>query len=449
MQEKSSMKEKTISRRDVLKGVALLSSMALGNDIYWTAKTQAATSATSAGNRPWYELGMMADPILDNQLLFYLSQSYQGFTDVGEVLDTASRIDVNDEYSWPNEWLETARRIEGYAKQSLERGHKVSAGEAFVRASSYYRAALIHHPEPTDKVVKEAAQAVMDNFGKALGLLKFAQPIKIPYESTTLPGYFYRSSLAEDKAPLLIIFQGRDAWAEETKYLADAAIKRGYHCLQFQGPGQGAALRLQGLTFRPDWENVVTPVIDFALQQEGVDPEQIVLMGMSFGGALAPRAAAFEKRIKICVANPGVLNWGASIYQQLNILAPELMQIYEENAQTFDIAVTEVMKDSALLRWGFKDMMWKHAASSPSDLLVKLSDFNNESIVEKITCQTLVMDGEAEAFSTGESKKLFDALKAPKDYMLFKAEDTGLVHVQTGALAVSSQRLFDWLDEHI
>lgn len=443
------MQDKTISRRDVLKGVALLGSMALGHDIYWTARAQAATDITSAGNRPWYELGMMVDPILDNQLLYYLSQAYQGFTDIGEVLDTAHRIDVSDEYSWPNEWLETAKRVEGYAKQSLEAGHTVSAGEAFVRASSYYRAALIHHPEPTDEVVKEAARAAMDDFAKANELLNFTELVKIPYEGTTLPGYFYRSSLAGEKAPLLIVFQGRDAWGEETKYLADAAMKRGYHCLQFQGPGQGAALRLQGLTFRPDWEKVVTPVIDFALQQPDVDPERIILMGISFGGALAPRAAAFEKRIKICVANPGVLNWGASIVNQLSVMAPELMQLYEENPQAFDSAVTEVMKDSALLRWGFKDMIWKHGASSPSDLLVKLRDFNNEGIIDQITCQTLVMDGEAEAFTTGEGKKLFDALKSPKDYMLFTAEDTGLVHVQVGAMAVSSQRLFDYLDEHI
>lgn len=443
------MKDKPISRREVLKGLALLGSLAVSNDIYWTAKAQSASSPTSTSKHPWYELGMMADPVLDNQLLYYLSQAYQGFTDIGEVLDTASRIDVNDEYSWPNEWLETARRVEGDAKQSLERGHKVSAGEAFVRASSYYRAALIHHPEPSDPIVKEVAQAVVDNFDKALELLEFAKPVKIPYEGTTLPGYFYRSSLAGEKAPLLIVFQGRDAWAEETKYLADAAIKRGYHCLQFQGPGQGAALRLQGLTFRHDWEKVVTPVVDFALQQEGVDPERIILMGISFGGALAPRAAAFEKRIKICVANPGVLNWGAAIYRELSEMAPDLMSIYKESPSAFDTAVTEVMKDVPLLRWGMKDMMWKHGASSPSDLLVKLADFNNEKIVEQITCQTLVMDGEAEAFSTGEGQKLFDVLKAPKDYMLFTAEDTGLVHVQTGAMAVSSQRLFDYLDEHM
>jgi hypothetical protein len=40
-------------------------------------------------------------------------------------------------------------------------------------------------------------------------------------------------------------------------------------------------------------------------------------------------------------------------------------------------------------------------------------------------------------------------LSSPKDYMLFTAEDTGLVHCQTGALSVASRRMFDWLDENV
>jgi len=70
-------------------------------------------------------------------------------------------------------------------------------------------------------------------------------------------------------------------------------------------------------------------------------------------------------------------------------------------------------------------------------------------IVDQITCQMLVMDGTAEEFSAGQAKKLYDVLMCPKDYMLFTEEDTGLVHCQTGALAVATQRMFDWLDEHL
>jgi pimeloyl-ACP methyl ester carboxylesterase len=194
------------------------------------------------------------------------------------------------------------------AEGCLARNHALSAGEAYLRAATYYRAALIHHPEPSDPGVVGATRQCIACFDQAIGLLGIpARRVEIPYEGTTLPGYFYRSPIAQGKAPVLIVHEGRDAWPEETKYLADACMKRGYHCLQFAGPGQGAAIRLQGLPFRPDWEKVVTPVVDYAVSLPEVDPDRIALIGISMGGALAPRAAAFEKRLKLCIANPGVL----------------------------------------------------------------------------------------------------------------------------------------------
>jgi hypothetical protein len=42
-----------------------------------------------------------------------------------------------------------------------------------------------------------------------------------------------------------------------------------------------------------------------------VDPKRIALTGISFGGYLAPRAAAFEKRIKACIANSGIYDFKA------------------------------------------------------------------------------------------------------------------------------------------
>src|SRR5215471_18993514 len=61
-----------------------------------------------------------------------------------------------------------------------------------------------------------------------------------------------------------------------------------------------------GLVFRPDWEKVVSCAVDFALTQPDVDPHKIVLMGVSMGGVLAPRAAAFEPRLAALVANDGI-----------------------------------------------------------------------------------------------------------------------------------------------
>ena len=59
----------------------------------------------------------------------------------------------------------------------------------------------------------------------------------------------------------------------------------------------------------------------------------------------------------------------------------------------------------------------------------------------------LVIDAEAEEY--GQAKERYGQLACRKEYMLFTAEDTGLVHCQTGALAVATQRMFDWLDENL
>ncbi|MCJ7438986.1 MAG: acetylxylan esterase, partial [Acidimicrobiia bacterium] len=63
----------------------------------------------------------------------------------------------------------------------------------------------------------------------------------------------------------------------------------------------------QHLYFRPDWEKVVTPVVDWVLERPEVDPARIVLHGISQAGYWVPRAVAFEPRIAAAVADPGVV----------------------------------------------------------------------------------------------------------------------------------------------
>ena len=272
--------------------------------------------------------------------------------------------------------------------------------------------------------------------------------MQIPYEATTLPGTFFTSPAATGRAPTLIVHQGFHAFPEETMWVVQGAMARGYHCLLFHGPGQGLVLRQQALPFRADWERVVTPVVDFAVAQPEVDPARLTLKGLSFGGALAPRAAAFEPRLKALVANPGVLDWHSAMMRKLSEF-PGLESLSTTSPETFDASVGFIVQGSAAARWWFKDAMWKHGATSPSDLLAKLRAFNNQDIVGRITCKVLVMDGTAEEFSVGEAKRLYDALSTEKTYLLFDETDTGLLHCQAGALLVAQERMFDWLDEHV
>lgn len=441
----------SLHRRSFLHaGLGLTGGLALLRAAPARAAPAPSSSSAPAEPRPWYELGVLEDPIMESQLLHFLAAAYGGQADIGEVLDTAHRIVPGDEWSWPAEWVSTADRIRGMGDSSLARGRRTSAGHAYLRAANYYRAALIHHPEPGHPSVLETGRKAVDAYDKALRLLELpAVPVRIPYEDTALPGYFFRSPRARGRAPLLVFQQGRDAWPEESKAVLDAALERGYHCLVFHGPGQGMAIREQGLAFRPDWEKVISPVLDFATRLPGVDPRRLALLGWSMGGALVPRAAAFDARIKLLIPNPGVLNWGQAMFDQFNQLFPGVMALLDTDPQAFDAAMAGLMAQVALYRWYMKDSMSKHGARSPSGLMFRLREFDNTPVVHRIRCRTLVMDSSAEAFSVGQARKLYDALPGPKDYLLFTEEDTGLLHCQEGAQAVANHRMFDWVDEYL
>ncbi|MEU6084397.1 alpha/beta fold hydrolase [Streptomyces sp. NPDC047108] len=395
----------------------------------------------------WTSHRFIPSEVMDDQFKHQLSMMFFGMSDLGECLEAVAQIRPDDEESWIQAWAVVAGRIQRRAEEWERKGRKISASSAYLRASTYWRASLLHFSFPGDPRVREYSAAAYDTYDRYLELSGYpGEFLRIPYEGSFLPSYLYRSPVAQGPAPVLIFFQGRDAWAEDTRWVYDNAIRRGYHCLAVQGPGQGNALRLNDLTFRHDWENVVTPVVDVAVQQDGVDPDRIGLMGLSFGGYLAPRAAAFEQRLKVCVANPGVMQWGESILEQL----PEsVSQALKEGPEPFNAAIAAMASQSQLVDWFIRDSSWKHGVKTPYELFQEFAACDLTGVAERITCRTLVMDGSEEQFSEGQARQLFDALTCPKDFLHFDAESTAQLHCQNGGTAAAAEFTFDWLDEHL
>ena len=87
---------------------------------------------------------LFQDPTFSVQLLRTISETYYKGPDVGECLSTAYRIKEGDFESWYKEWLSTAQRVHRDAEISLATGHKISASEAYLRASNYYRTDPAH-----------------------------------------------------------------------------------------------------------------------------------------------------------------------------------------------------------------------------------------------------------------------------------------------------------------
>ena len=316
------------------------------------------------------------------QLLRAISYSYYGGADIGECLSTAYRIKEGDFESWYAEWLKTADRVKKEGDNSLSNKDKVSSREAYLRASNYYRTAeFFLHVNPEDKRITTTWNNSRECFIKAMKLL--SQPfeiIEIPYESnnnvtTSLPAYFYKvNNDAKTAVPTLILFTGFDGTQEELYTTSVvAALERGYNCLTFEGPGQGRVIRQQNIPFRYDWEKVVTPIVDYALTRSEIDPKHLALMGVSMGGYLAARAAAFEHRLAACILNDGVFD----IYEAYMDHFPDTLHkaIDNNNAEVVNTAIEIVMAFNTTARWAFSHGMWTFRAKTPLEYIRKNADY--------------------------------------------------------------------------
>lgn len=400
------------------------------------------------------------DPTFSLQLLRAIGETYFRAADIGECLSTAYRIEEGNFDSWHREWLRTAKRIHGYAEECIMKNHKISARDAYLRASNYYRVSAFLLIDPNDPRIHTTVESSKECFRNAVSLFPFlVEEIQIPYEGTFLPGHFYHASKSfPDKNtvtnfPTLLAHGGFDSTLEELYSSAAApAIERGYNCLTFEGPGQGDVIRKQRLPFRYDWEKVITPVLDHVLSKKGhyrIDPERVLLMGISMGGYLAARAVAFEQRISACVLYNGVYDGYDSIRSGF---PPELSNAVEQgDAEFVNSYLTRLMETDPNIKFNMKHGMYTTRAKSPYELIIGAKTYSIRDIIKDIKTPVLVLDAEKDDSFPGQPKRVYDELisvpSSSKKYILFTEEEGAEEHCQCGAPAITNQRIFDWFDE--
>ncbi|MCD4783984.1 MAG: esterase FrsA [Candidatus Eremiobacteraeota bacterium] len=385
------------------------------------------------------------------QCLWRFGAIYNGGGDLGEMLTITSRIKDGDHESWFTSWNSMADHINDIALEFLKDSHKISAKEAFLRATNYYRSAEIFLL-PEDKRLITTWRKGRNSFLQAAklsnGLIEF---VEIPFEDTTLPAYMCRVDKSGKKRPLLLIQIGLDGTAEDLYFILVAqALKRGYNCLAFEGPGQGEMIRIKKMPFRYNWETVVTPVVDYAVKLPEVDKSKIALIGYSMGGYLVPRAAAFEHRIKYFVVDGGVF----SVYDgTMAMFSPEIKELVDDDAaekKLNDLIQAEREKSPDTDKF-IHMLLWTFDADSPFQVFRMLKKYSMEGVIDKIQGEMLVIGSidDQVAGSYEQAKIFYKALKSPKTYLEFTRTEGGQFHCQLGAPAISSERILNWLDDRL
>ena len=384
-----------------------------------------------------------------------LGSVYRQAADAGEVLTTVDRIHDGQAQSWVDEWTATADRLAQEAAGNAGEGRRSSAASQYLRASLYYSLATYSADAAGEPdlfgSLWEKHRAAWDRF---VDLADFggaaAERIEIPYEGTTLPGYFFRSGPAGTPRRTLIFNNGSDGSVVGalTGGIADA-LERGWNAMTFDGPGQNAALVRQGLTFRPDWEKVITPVVDFLSARADVDGEKLALLGVSQGGYWVPRALAFEHRIAAAVADPGVVDVSTTILGHLPHVMIKLLEDGER--EKFDRDIDWTLKISPSTRSLLALRMRPYGVSAAYDFFSFARDYAlTDEVIAQISTPVLVTDPENEQFWPGQSRELFDKLPGEtKAIIAFTQEEGADSHCEPVASGLRGERIFDWLNERV
>lgn len=381
-----------------------------------------------------------------------LGYTYHRAADVGEVLATIDRIKDGDHEGWYREWFMLAQRMEAVARKSEAAGHHVSARDAWLRAATYYDVAngsLDGTTDPSRLVPTwRKHRAAFARFG-ALWDPPF-EAVEIPCEGKRMAGTLFRPKNASGRLPVLILNNGSDGPITSVWVAAgQAALERGWMALTFDGPGQGHSLWEDGIPFRPDWEKVITPVVDWLEARPDVDRDRIALYGISQAGYWVPRAAAFEHRLAAIVADGGVWDVASSWMAQLPAKLQKMLR--EGKREEFEKAMalglrfaSETMKQTIAFR------MKPYGKASLYDVYQAVQEYRLDTAAAKqIRCPSLILDAEGDQFWPGQPEQLYRMLDCPRTLMRFTAAEGAGMHCEPMAVGLREQRVMDWLEETV
>jgi hypothetical protein len=391
-----------------------------------------------------------------------LGGAYRQASDVGEVLATAERIKDGDDDAWVREWTATAGACWANAKEAEAAGHQVTATSFYRRAATYYATALYRIAGATDgngngngtaSRQLELWRRQRACWEKVVDLEPVpGERVTIPYEDTTLPAYFFRAADSEpgELRPLVIVNNGSDGATSQMLVDGGAgAAERGYHWMTFDGPGQQAALYEQKIPFRPDWEAVLSPVLDAMLARPDVDRDRIAVIGVSQAGYWVPRALAFEHRFAAAVADPGVIDVSTSWTDSLPHVMRNQLRDGKQTAFDREMHLAELFQHDTRTTLTFRGYPYGLENGSRFELFRTVTEYRLGDEIEHITTPLLITNPEDEQFWPGQAQQLYDRLPGTKELVTFTAAEGANRHCEPMARSLRDARIYDWLGGYL
>jgi len=224
----------------------------------------------------------------------------QAGVDYNDFVVTTAGVERWEE--WHAAWYRNGDMHAGMAEEAAANGRRLTAGEAWARATLGY-----HFAKFVWMVDRELSRAAADRAVAAMAkTYEFLDPeaerIEVPLDGGRVVGNLRRPS-GYERPPLVVLVPGLDSTKEEFFRLENVFLNRGLATFSMDGPGQGECG--YDLPIRPDYDVAVSAVLDELAGRSDVDVDRVGLLGVSLGGYYAPRVLAFEPRVRAGVGLSG------------------------------------------------------------------------------------------------------------------------------------------------
>ena len=334
---------------------------------------------------------------------------------------------------------------QGLAERFSSEGDEDAAWRLHELAAFYLGA-----DDPRKRRFIDAMSASFDEAHRSLALTRHA----VPYRGGELTAMRWEADPADRaQAPAgtpttLIMMNGFDGYAEEIISFALHFPTRPFDIIAFDGPGQGHTA-LAGMPLEPQWERPTEAVLDYF----GID--NAAALGVSFGGYLVMRAAAYCPRITRVIA----FDMMYRLLDGLTMPLPRPLRPIAEAvvsrarpAWLIDGLMGIAQRFSADLAWKLQQARHLTGQDKPSDVLRALGAYTMEPLDGQIHQPCLVMAGDADQYVPFE--RLDDVRRALRnaaslDVRAFhEATDPGMAqHCQVGDLDRAFAIMGGWLSE--
>ncbi len=364
--------------------------------------------------------------------------------------DFSINFQMNRFYNWTNDitMLEEMRNASStilsyndLIKSFVELGEISLRKKETLKAAYYFRGAEFYLPEshPNKQELRKQFITLVRDF---YGITK-DQHYMIPYDNGFLSAY--RISPERPKGTI-VIFGGFDSYVEELFMMTMVFIDAGYDVICFDGPGQGSALEDYRIPMSHKWERPAKSILDY------FELNDVTLIGVSLGGYLSLRAAAYEKRVKRVIAYDVLMDFYDVLTNQLE---PEFREIFndmiaQEKAEEINEVLKKLMGNSLMLEWGIMQGMHITGSNSPYDFFQNILAYNTESFSHLITQDVLLLAGQNDHYVP--IKQFTNQISAlTKVHSLtarmFTSKESADTHCQIGNLGLATEVILNWINQ--